>query len=463
VDFQPGLYGTIALTSAELTINQDVYIAGPGFGRIIVSGNHRFRVFDINQGVTAMITGLTIAEGRVTNDDGGGIRNAGTLRLSETTLTGNSVVLFGITGWNFGGGGIYNSGPSAYLLITDSTINVNSVTFVDSNIYQCGGGGIYNFGGELTIENSIIAGNGVRFVNGSGSDSGGGGIYNAGVPAVLNVTASTIVGNSSGLAGGGIYNGNGEEPVRAIITYSTLRYNSADIFGGGILNGSILEVYNSLIDANSNDGICSGGTLLIWNSTVCNNRSDDYEGGGGILDFGLASIASCTVSGNFASGPGGGIAHPPGSEGTIFLANTLVAGNSSPSVADVAGPLASLGHNLIGVGAGSSGFVDTDLVGTAADPIDPLLGPLADNGGPTQTMALLPGSTAIGAGLPTGDRWDQRGPGYDRTVNGRTDIGAYELQDGQGTGPPALAFRLPETALPREVDRRAASGRRGRL
>jgi hypothetical protein len=447
VDFLPGLSGTIALTSAGLTISQDVDIAGPGAGRIIVSGDHRFRVFDINPGVTATITGLTIAGGRVTNDDGGGIRNAGTLHLSETVLTGNSVVLFGITGWNLGGGGIYNSGPSANLLITDSTINVNSVMFVDSNMYQCGGGGIYNFEGELTVANSMIAGNGVSFLGVGGSDSGGGGICNSGVPAVLNVTTSTIVGNSSGGAGGGVYNGNGEEPVKATIAYSTIRYNSADVFGGGILNGSILEVYNSTIDANSNDGICSGGTLLIWNSTVCNNRTA-FEGGGGILDFGVANIASCTISGNIAADPGGGIAHPPGSEGTILLENTLIAGNSSPSAADVAGPLGSLGHNLIGVGDGGSGFVDTDLVGTAADPIDPMLGPLADNGGPTQTMALLPGSPAIDAGVPTPGRWDQRGPGYDRVVNGATDIGAYEVQDGQGTGPPALAFRLPETTLP---------------
>src|SRR5262245_23531056 len=64
------------------------------------------------------------------------------------------------------------------------------------------------------------------------------------------------------------------------------------------------------------------------------------------------------------------------------------------------------------------------LVGTAATPIDPMLAPLQDNGGPTQTMALLPGSPAIGTGALTDSEWDQRGPGFARTVNGRTDIGA---------------------------------------
>jgi hypothetical protein len=88
-----------------------------------------------------------------------------------------------------------------------------------------------------------------------------------------------------------------------------------------------------------------------------------------------------------------------------------------------------LGHNLIGNGSGSSGFDPTDLVGTASNPIDPLLGPLADNGGPTLTMALLPGSPAIDAGDNTdAPMWDQRGPGFRRIVNGTIDIGAYEVQ-----------------------------------
>jgi hypothetical protein len=91
--------------------------------------------------------------------------------------------------------------------------------------------------------------------------------------------------------------------------------------------------------------------------------------------------------------------------------------------------LDSQGHNLIGVGDGGSGFVSTDLVGTSANPIDPKLGPLQDNGGPTFTMALLPGSPAIGAGDPTdAPMYDQRGPGFPRVVNGKIDIGAFEVQ-----------------------------------
>jgi hypothetical protein len=113
---------------------------------------------------------------------------------------------------------------------------------------------------------------------------------------------------------------------------------------------------------------------------------------------------------------------------------------------DIAGSLNSLGHNLIGDGTGGSGYAVTDLVGTSVDPMDPKLGPLQDNGGPTPTMALLPGSPAINAGALTDSEWDQRGPGYPRLVNGATDIGGYEVQQ-PGTGPalPQITILVPGT------------------
>jgi hypothetical protein len=100
---------------------------------------------------------------------------------------------------------------------------------------------------------------------------------------------------------------------------------------------------------------------------------------------------------------------------------------------------------LIGDGSGGRGFADTDLVGTADNPIDPLPGPLQDNGGPTRTMALLPGSPARQAGDPTdAPKWDQRGPGFPRIVDGAIDIGAYEVQEGEG----AAAHRRPQAQAP---------------
>lgn len=140
----------------------------------------------------------------------------------------------------------------------------------------------------------------------------------------------------------------------------------------------------------------------------------------------MLSVTSSTLDGNTAAF-GGGIFQDP-TNGSTTLRNTIVAGNIN-NISDVDGPLVSQGHNLIGQGSGGSGFTDSDLVGTPANPIDPLLGPLQDNGGPTQTMALLPGSPAIDAGDNTdAPEFDQRGPGFPRIVNGTIDIGAFELQ-----------------------------------
>src|SRR5262249_41121260 len=93
---------------------------------------------------------------------------------------------------------------------------------------------------------------------------------------------------------------------------------------------------------------------------------------------------------------------------------------------DLSGSVSSQGHDLIGDASGCEGFDPTDLLD-----LDPLLGPLQDNGGPTLTMSLLPGSPAIDAGDNTGAPvWDQRGHGFRRIVDGRIDIGAFEVQAG---------------------------------
>ena len=144
------------------------------------------------------------------------------------------------------------------------------------------------------------------------------------------------------------------------------------------------------------------------------------------------TLTNCTVSGNTA-GNGGGVytnaAAPPYIGASIVnLGNTIVAGNTAPTGPDVAGAFTSQGNNLIGETDGSSGWVASDLTGTIATPLDPLLAPLGNYGGPTQTMALLPGSPAIDAGnnalIPAGVTTDQRG--LPRIVNGTVDIGAFE-------------------------------------
>jgi predicted outer membrane repeat protein len=182
-------------------------------------------------------------------------------------------------------------------------------------------------------------------------------------------------------------------------------------------------------------GIDSDSTLTITDSTFSGNSATS---GGGILNSGKLTLTNSTIADNSASGFGGGIYG--GGFGGGNVRSTIVAGNNAPFGPDVAFGIPSQGHNLIGNGSGGTGFTGMDLVGTSGHLIDPLLGPLQDNGGRTQTMALLPGSPAIDAGDNTGaPATDQRG--FPRIVGGTIDIGAFELQPaGQATH---LAFDAP--------------------
>ena len=172
-------------------------------------------------------------------------------------------------------------------------------------------------------------------------------------------------------------------------------------------------------------------------STFTGNSATD---GGGIDNLGTATLTNCTVSGN-TSQDGGGIADDD--DGNLTLDNTIVAGNTSgASDNDISGPVQpSSAYNLIGDGSGITNLTDlkepalSNLIGTTTDPLNPLLGPLANNGGPTQTMALLPGSPAIDAGsnalavdangnpLTT----DLCRAGFPRILGHSVDIGAYEF------------------------------------
>jgi hypothetical protein len=198
---------------------------------------------------------------------------------------------------------------------------------------------------------------------------------------------------------GGIYNYG-----TAALTNCTVSGNSAASAGGGI--------YNS-----------GGGTLTVTDSTLSDNYAGDGGIGGGIGNSGTAALTNCTVSGNSASSSGGGIFIFPSVITQTALRNTILAGNTAPSAPDVSGFLRSQGHNLIGIGDGGSGFADTDLVGTADLPIDPMLEPLGDYGGPTQTMPPLPGSPVLNAGDPS-----QLGVADQRGVvrTGGVNIGAYQ-------------------------------------
>lgn len=285
------------------------------------------------------------------------------------------------------------------------------------------GGGVLN-AGTMTISSSIISGN----IAGAG-----GGIYNSGT---LTISTSTISGNFAAstysAAGGGIYN-NGS----LTINNSTLTKNSgtpAFVYGGAILNGGTLAINNSTLSGNSANGSTGGaggaidtgaGTVTITNSTISGNSASAIFGGGGIYaEGGTVEISNSTISGNSSAVPGGGISN---TGATVVLQNSIVAGSHKGG--NCYGTMTSNGYNLSS--DRTCNFSHTgDLNKT-----NPKLGPLHNNGGPTQTMALKTGSQAIDAGNPSGCTdnlgqlltTDQRGqPRPDKEDAGGCDMGAYE-------------------------------------
>jgi hypothetical protein len=421
VDFQPGLRGAISLTSGEVLINKDLMIEGPGASVITLSGiledTSDYKVLFIGRNRNVAISGLTIANDSFRGGDE--IWSEGRLVVTNCLLTSDS---------DFGADGIDNNGGT--LKVMDSTFSHNQL------------GGIYNMGILAVVTHCSFEGNGYA------------GIYNT---SRLTVTDCTFSGNSAGgitnlgraTVMGSTFIGNPYGGINSIDGNLTIIDSTFSGNAGGIINGfGWLAITGSTFSGNAAVGIGGGirnylGTVAVTDCTFNGNSETDpslseKNGGGGIDNhLGTLTVTDSTFSGNSASA-GGGIYNYPG--GNLTIRNTLLAGNRASDGPDVSGVVNSKGHNLVGDGTGGSGYATTDLLGTAASPIDPKLGPLQDNGGPTQTMALLPGSPAVGAGALTDNEWDQRGPGFARAVNGRSDIGAYEVQADDMPQPPVVAL-----------------------
>jgi hypothetical protein len=374
IDFSVTTPATITLTSGELLVNKSVTISGPGADQLSVNGNASSRVFHISSGKTVSISRLAITNGYAV--DGGGIySDHATLTVNDSTVSGNSAT---------NGGGIVNDG-----FLGSATLTINNST-VSGNLASAFGGGIHNEGfsgnATLTINNSTVSGNSNHFF--------GGGIYNDGLSggnATLTINSSTVSGNSNNSFGGGIYNQGFSGSATLKINNSTLSGNLADN-GGGIYN----------------QGFSGSATLKINNSTLSGNST--YSGGTG-------GIYNDVLSGGSA---------------TLEIGNTILkTGASGENIFDDSGTVTSDGYNLSSDNDGGFLTATGDQINT-----DPMLGPLQDNGGPTFTHEPLSGSPAIDAGDPSFDPYsfnppllyDQRGPGFPRVVNGRIDIGAFEVQ-----------------------------------
>jgi CSLREA domain-containing protein len=372
----PSVSGTITLGSNLPVITDDLTTNGPGSTTLTINANGNDYVLSVGP-VRATIAGLTLTGASVD----GALVNAGTVTVENSAIDGNSAS----AGFNFSGG---ISNGSGTLTIQNSTVTNNRS--LDSLFNGFGfGGGITNNGGTTNLANSVVTGNSARF---------GGGIENRGT---LTVESSTISGNSTSNDSGGIRNeGTGT------IKRSTISGNSAGVdFGGGITNGGTLTVENSTISGNSVRSFGTGGG--IWNATSA-----------------VLTVVTSTISGNNAL-IGGAIDNFVGTvtiEGTI-LADQGAGGNCSGLFINSDG-----GYNLDDGSSCNFSSANHSLSNT-----DPLLDPLAlkDNGGPTQTIALEPGSPAIDAilsgvnGCGTTITSDQRG--ISRPQGAGCDIGAFEL------------------------------------
>jgi hypothetical protein len=339
--------------------------------------------------------------------------------------------------------------PLGSILLNSNT----SLSLANSTVSDNRGevGGIFNRG-TLNLTGSTVSGN-------SGSSLGGG-IFNKGN---LSLTNSTVSSNNANVGfntayGGGIFN-----TGKVSIKNSTVSNNSAfasglnrggpdpyPSYGGGIYNSGTVDITSSTVSGNGaadGGGIYNSGTLSLINSTVSDNSV--YYTGGGILNSGTLTLTNDTITNNTAegfgyngvSGNGGGVIS---NGGTVIVGDTIIAGNfytaysdDSGFSRDVSGNFTDAGNNLIGDRTASTGFTTSTLVGTRTNPIDPRLSPLQNNGGTTFTNALLADSPAINAGnnalIPAGITTDQRGAGFNRISKGTVDIGALEFNGLNGT------------------------------
>ncbi len=412
------------LTLGQLTISANVTITGNGAANTIIDAQTDSRIFDIAANVTVTLNGLALRNGRTFGTNvpntastfsGGAIRSSGKLTINQSTLTGNST-----SGFDAQGGAIYNSGQ---LFVNQSTLSANTTTGNGSH-----GGAIFSAIGALTVTDTTLSGN-----SATGTGASGGAIYVLRDEVTIN--RSTISGNSASQGGGGIF-----------------------FVGTNVINFNRLIVMQSTISGNSSLGTTAPGggggiggqfgEVFLLQSTVTANVSNHPNGGGGIyLDSSPAIIRNSIIAGNIAAEFGPDIRQSPDLNDQFAIHNSLVGR-----------------HNGLRASLGQVPDINGNYIGgdTPATAINPLLAPLANNGGRTQTHALQLGSPAIDHGL---NSWavdptqsgsqpftsDQRGQPFTRILDsdgkGATvvDIGAFESTGVRLLSPDPNAFTARPT------------------
>jgi CSLREA domain-containing protein len=464
VTFAPGLTGTIRLTQGELPVNATdaLTIDGPGASVLTVSGDADSsgtansgdsRIFNLSGTGAFTVSGLTLSGGYMGSGSGGAVTTSANtdLTIDHTTISGSKA--------SSKGGAIYALGAAD---VTDSTLSGNSAA---------DGGAIFT-NRALTVSGSTLSGNTAATVQGGAIDA-------TGKYAQLDVSDSTISGNSSVLGGGAVLEaatGKYRNGLRSSITNTTISGNHASGNGGGFyvrstLDGDRVVVSHSAITGNDAGAGAFGGGLQFGPQAPNSGQSGDFDlvdstvsgntaGSGAGASFGTAggsplvgstgSVAfdNSTVANNqAATAHGGGLYLPvylSDQSATIPLTSTIVADNTA------AGTPQDLDR---GDGSTSGGFDSAfSLIEQKGDApltqdvsnvlgVDPQLGALGNNGGPTQTQLPAIASPAIDKGnAPARTATDQRG--LARTV----DVAAANASGGDGTD--IGAVELPASAFP---------------
>ncbi len=480
---------TITLTLGQIAIDKNLTITGTGQDNVTVSGNNASRIILITGGVTVNLSGMTFRDGNLQVQTGvalgGAIRIvAGTLTVSNATFTNNRAASPEGSSGGAIHGSFFNSNStlilSNLLVVGNSSpqgpaiSSYGSIDIRDSQVRQNTGGGLDSE--RMNVERCTISDNSGRGVGAqhltitdSIVSNNTGGLSDGDSLSSMTVERCVISGNSRNSQGGGV-----QVSGMTVIKNTQIINNTAANFGGGISNTGTLYLFNSNVSGNSNNfsgfedgggGIESAlGRLFVINSTVSGNTASGSPGNGGGIEIfvngtnpnGRLYLVNSSIANNMSGGAAGGVRIDPNGQGTF--SNTIASGNNSTGTAqeDVSGIIISNGINLIGNTFGSSGWIAGDLLN-----VQPMLGPLADNGGETMTHALLPGSPAINAGnnsvaidpqtqMPL--TTDQRG--FLRFYGGTVDIGAYESQPvitgtvvyGNATGSPTPRF-VPDVLL----------------